>query len=983
VCIVLAAALGSHVLHAQETFPVNGVFDERAELYAITNAHIRISPTDSIPNGTMIVRKGIIEAVGASVPIPKDAVVLDMEGSYIYPSFIDLYSSYGVPAQPKMNRMLGPQMVSRKRGAYSWNQALKPEFNAFEHIKVDTAAAKKLRAAGFGVVLTHNRDGICRGTGALVTLAEAKDHRIIIKDKASGHYAFNKGSSPQNNPNSLMGMIALLRQAHLDGKWYKTATRKRDHNISLQRWNEIQGLPSFFEVNVNLSILRADKVGDEFGKQYIIKGKGDEYQIARDIKATGAPLIVTLNFPKPFDVTDPYDAEDVRFKDLKHWELAPANAAMLHDAGITFAFSSSDLEDPKQFLPNLRKAVKNGLPQQTALAALTTTPAKLVGQSASLGTLHKGKAANFIVVSKNVFDPQAKIYQNWVQGKPHKVADLLPDRSGNYKLDVGDQTYTMTVTGDRAKPQVKINVTDTTHITGSLKVRRGMITLSYQINKNAGLTRLSGWGNKQSSGGKGQQPNGSWVEWAINYTGPVVDTSAKKETPELEEEAQGKVIYPFAPYGNLEVPRTETVLIRNATVWTNDNGVLKNTDVLIKGGKIASVGKGLPVTDVQVIDGTGKHLTSGIIDEHSHICIQRGVNEGTQASSAEVRIGDVVNSADVNMYRQLAGGVTAAQLLHGSANPIGGQSGLIKFRWGYSPEKLKIAGADGFIKFALGENVKQSNWGPQNSVRFPQTRMGVEQVYYDHFTRAKEYGLALKTSKGKVRRDLELEALWEILMKKRFITCHSYRQSEINMLMHVGDSMGFTVNTFTHILEGYKVADKMKAHGAGGSTFSDWWSYKYEVIYAIPHNAGLMTQVGVVSAINSDDAEMGRRLNQEAAKSVKYGDLSQEEAWKLVTLNPAILLHLDDHMGKVKVGYDADVVLWSANPLSVYAKTEMTWVDGIRFFDMSKDMEMRKWIAAERARIIQKMLAAKNKGAKTQPVKAVKDILYHCDTIDE
>jgi imidazolonepropionase-like amidohydrolase len=327
----------------------------------------------------------------------------------------------------------------------------------------------------------------------------------------------------------------------------------------------------------------------------------------------------------------------------------------------------------------------------------------------------------------------------------------------------------------------------------------------------------------------------------------------------------------------------------------------------------------------------------------------------------------------------LSGGVTSAQLLHGSCNPVGGQSGLIKLRWGLAPEKMKIEQADGFIKFALGENVKQSNAGDRSTSRYPQTRMGVEQVYYDAFIRAKEYEAKMKTNPALTRKDLELDALVEILNKKRFISCHSYVQSEINMLMHVADSMGFKVNTFTHILEGYKVADKMKAHGVCASTFADWWAYKYEVIEAIPYNAAIMIKAGVTVAINSDDAEMGRRLNQEAAKTIKYGNISEVEAWKMVTLNPAKMLHLDNRLGSIKVGKDADLVLWTDNPLSIYAKPAYTFVDGICYFSLEKDEILRIQIKQERQRIINKMMAAKQAGEKTEKKISAIDVDYHCE----
>jgi imidazolonepropionase-like amidohydrolase len=424
------------------------------------------------------------------------------------------------------------------------------------------------------------------------------------------------------------------------------------------------------------------------------------------------------------------------------------------------------------------------------------------------------------------------------------------------------------------------------------------------------------------------------------------------------------------------------VLLKNATVWTNEkDGILQNADVLLENGKIKAVGKGLSAGGAKVIDATGKHITPGIIDEHSHIAITGGVNEGAQSNSAEVRVADVVNPEDVNIYRQLAGGVTTSHLLHGSANPIGGQSQLIKLRWGKNAEELKFAGSDGFIKFALGENVKQSNFG--TGMRFPVTRMGVEQVFVDDFTRAKEYKKALAGKGSSARRDLELDALVEILDNKRFITCHSYVQSEINMLIHVADSLGFKINTFTHILEGYKVADKMKAHGIAASTFSDWWAYKMEVAEAIPYNGAIMHNVGITTAFNSDDAEMARRLNQEAGKAVLYGGLPEEEALKLVTLNPARMLHIDSKVGSLKPGKDADVVIWSANPLSIYAKAEKTFVDGVAYWDMERDAKVRADQQTEKARIIKKMLDSKNKGGRTQRPAAPAQRIYNCETMEE
>jgi imidazolonepropionase-like amidohydrolase len=283
-----------------------------------------------------------------------------------------------------------------------------------------------------------------------------------------------------------------------------------------------------------------------------------------------------------------------------------------------------------------------------------------------------------------------------------------------------------------------------------------------------------------------------------------------------------------------------------------------------------------------------------------------------------------------------------------------------------------------FIKFALGENVKQSRY--QNGIRFPQTRMGVEQVFEDYFTRGQEYDKSRGTKD--FRYDEEMEVISEILKGERYVSCHSYVQSEINMMMEVAERYGFVLNTFTHILEGYKVADKMAEHGAGGSTFSDWWAYKYEVLDAIPYNGAIMHSQGVVTAFNSDDAEMSRRLNQEAAKAVKYGNMSEEEAWKFVTLNPAKLLHIDDRVGSIKEGKDADLVLWNTNPLDITAKPQITMIDGAVFFDIEKDARMRVEVKKERQQLSNEMIMAKNKGLKTQTPKQSTKTLYDCDTIE-
>jgi imidazolonepropionase-like amidohydrolase len=922
-----------------------------------------------------------VKEVGVGIPIPKGAVVEDMKGKYIYPSFIELNSGYGIDKARPSRGDGSPKMISDKKGAYGWNKAVMPEVNAIERFSINNAEAENFRKNGFGIVLTHYQDGIVRGTGSLVLLGEGRENELIVKDKAAAFYSFSKGTSDQDYPSSLMGTIALLRQTYLDADWYAKNKFNQEYNISLESFNNLQSLPQFIEVYDRLDIFRAIKIANEFNKTYIVKGNGDEYMRASDLKKANAKLIIPINFPKTYDVTDPIDALTLDYASMKHWEMAPSNLAILHANNVSFSITVSGLEKIEDLFSNLRKAIKRGLPDTAALKALTYTPANYVKAYDKVGSIEKGKIANFIICSKSVFEEKNVIYQNWVAGKQFIIRAYKDEPIfGQFKLLLGNnERYSVKVTTTDENLNMLLRV-DTTDIKAKISRNKNLVTFTFNPIKSKldNVYRLSGNIGDSIWTGTLELPNGKFTTWKMIRTSLLQDT-AKVEKKTDSAEVIGGLIYPFTSFGLSKLPEAKTVLIKNTTVWTNEaEGILKGTDVLLKNGKIAQIGKGINDPSAEIVDGVNAHLTNGIVDEHSHIAINRGVNEGGQSSSAEVRIGDVVTGEDINIYRQLAGGVIAVQLLHGSANPIGGQSALIKLRWGSLPEQLKIAGADGFIKFALGENVKQSNWGDRATVRFPQTRMGVEQTYYNYFTKAREYAQNLVKAPTQTRRDLELDALWEIMTKKRFITCHSYVQSEINMLMHVADSLGFKVNTFTHILEGYKVADKMKAHGAAASTFSDWWAYKYEVIDAIPHNASILNKMGITTAINSDDAEMGRRLNQEAAKAIKYGGMTEEEAWKLVTLNPCKMLHLDKNMGSIKVGKDADLVLWNNHPLSIYSKPLQTYVDGIKYFDAEEHKKIRMTQSQDRARLIQKMLKEKEAGSPTQKVVPKAEEEWNC-----
>ena len=634
------------------------------------------------------------------------------------------------------------------------------------------------------------------------------------------------------------------------------------------------------------------------------------------------------------------------------------------------------------------------------MKSLTYNPSKFLNVHDKIGSVKKSFYANFFITDRDFFDEESKILSNWTKGSWNRVTTYNnKNYSGFYELNLDDKfNFSLEITGDNNDHKALINLEDkdSSKIKTKLNIDGLNINLSFTVpNKNefSGEYKLSGYWSEGRFMGKGTSNNLDWIEWNASLVSSNKDKNSRKKLSNNNKEVTGDIIFPFVEYGSKSKITKENILIRNATVWTMEsNGNIENCDVAIEDGKITAVGQNLNVDEnnYRIINGDGMHLTPGIVDEHSHIALT-GVNEGSQSVTSEVRMKDVVNSEDVNIYRQLAGGVTTAQLLHGSANPIGGQSAIIKLRWGSIPEDMLVKDADEYIKFALGENVKRSR--APSSTRFPDSRMGVEQVFVDAFNRAKIYSdnwsnynslsKKEKINSIKPRRDLELDALLEILNGEMFITCHSYVQSEINMLMKVAEQFNFNVATFTHILEGYKVADKMRDHGVGASTFSDWWAYKNEVKEAIPYNAALMSMAGVVTAINSDSREMARRLNQEAGKSIKYGGMDEIEALKLVTLNPAKLLHLDERIGSIKVGKDADLVLWTDHPLSIYSKPSKTIVDGKVYFDVDQDIKLRESIKEERARIISKMKGSDNPGSNRRfPMRRV-DVELHCDDVFE
>jgi len=978
-------------VHAQTT-PPEGIRKNTPRVHALTNARIVQAPGKVIERGTLVMRDGIITAVGSQVAIPADARVWDMRGQWLYAGFIDASSDYGVPKAPRPQPpQEGEQQRPRPesepvRGADYWNRMVQAQNSAAELFTPDPKAAEKLRAQGFTSALIVPQRGIMRGWSALVNLADGKANDVLVRRNVAQHMQLAAEFGHEGYPNSLMGIIALIRQALYDADWYAKAHEAFAKNPALKRPETNEALaalsemllkktPVVIETSSELDALRADRIAQEFGLNLIIRGSGKEYRRLDAIKAIRRAVLLPVNFPEAPNVASPEEALQYTLEELRHWDEAPENPRRLHEAGVPIALTSATLKDAGTFLAAVRTAVQRGLPADAALAALTTSPAKLFGVENQLGSLDVGKTANIIVTSGDVFAEKTILRESWIDGNRYEIKPLPEiDPRGKWLLTISGETpndsIILSVKGEpealsgsfKKKKEIRLTTAVLSHLRLSFSFPGDSVGY-------AGIVRMSATLAENALTGTGEWTDGRTFTWSGTRIGPYIpepDTAKPKEV----KPASFPPVYPLGEFGRARIPdQPAAVLVRGATIWTcGPQGKLENADLLVQKGKVVRVGASLSApADALVIDARGKHVTPGLIDAHSHMAATGSVNESGQAVSAEVRVGDIIDCDDIDIYRALAGGLTAAHILHGSANPIGGQAQMIKLRWGSLPEEMKFEGCPPTIKFALGENVKQSNWGDRFTTRYPQTRMGVEQIIRDEFKAALDYEKAWQTwekEKSGIppRRDLELDAILEILRGKRFIHCHSYVQSEILMLMRVAEDFGFRVRVFQHILEGYKVADVMAKHGAGGSSFSDWWAYKWEVYDAIPYNGALMHEQGVLVSFNSDSDELARRMNWEAAKAVKYGGVPEEEALKFVTLNPAKQLMIDHRVGSLEPGKDADFVIWSGHPFSTYSRCEQTWVDGRRYFDREEDQKMNAEVQRQRAELIQKALAAKKAG---------------------
>lgn len=982
-----------------------GLHRNPLKVFALTGGNVITKPGEKPQAATILVRDSKIEAIGPKVEIPADAQVIDLEGNFIYPGFIDSYGEVSFD-----------ESDNRPPTAY-WNANVRSDFLVSSAVTSSNLAAGDLRKQGFVARLIAPQGGIIRGQAAIYSLSDGRPSDRLLRDACAltGELTLERRRGRGNYPNSPMGAVALARQAFYDAQWYRDAHQASAKNPKLELPESnvtlaamapyVQAkLPVMLETANDQFLLRADDFANEFELDLIVIGSGREYRQLDKVAQTKRTMIIPLNFAKAPNVATPEAADNATLQSLMHWDHAPENLARLIDKKVEVLLTTHRLESPSLFLKNLRLAVERGLSETDALAAMTTVPAKRLGIDKQLGSLETGKLASFVVMSKPLFEEKSEVVETWVHGDRYEHEEEKPEGlAGDWKLSIqgqpekADAVLLMNVTGDKnlkgtvrpaeTTPKFKDKVE-----LKSLKHEEGQLTGQFIADSfgSKGVATLAVLFQKDVEQRQGtlRWPNGTVSTVVMTPSGMDKDKEEedkksesddkdeaketdKKDEDKKQEDAKKRtqmasfpVNYPLGAYGREKpVEQPALVAFTGATIWTcGPEGKIENGTLLVREGKIVKVGKGIKVPqDAVVVDVKGKHITPGLIDCHSHMATDGGINESGQAITAEVRIQDFIDANDISIYWQLAGGLTTANILHGSANPIGGQNQVIKLRWGGSYDDLKFRGAPLGIKFALGENVKQSNWGDNYTTRYPQTRMGVEQVFQDEFREALDYQAAhqryAKNQTGlPPRRDLELDAVVEILNRKRWIHCHSYRQDEILALLRVLEEHGITIGSLQHILEGYKVADAMQKHGATASTFSDWWAYKVEVQDAIPYNGAIMYEQGINVSFNSDDGELGRHMNQEAAKAVKYGNVPPEEALKFVTLNPAIQLRIDKQVGSLEPGKHADIAIWSAPPLSNFAVCEQTWIDGRKYFDRSEEQTLRDKFANMKNTLIQKIL---------------------------
>jgi imidazolonepropionase-like amidohydrolase len=980
-----AASVLTVLAAAVPLFSADLRLDYKPAAYAITGATIVTGRGDSIGKGTVVVRDGVIEAVGPvdTVKVPYDAETIDGKGLYVYPGFLDLFSTIGQPSAGARSRTGEGRSLPYADYAYPRTPAdnrygITPEYDVASSLELTDAQADERRRLGFTDVLVAPSGAIAAGQSALASLSGLPRRESVLKSPVALHIALRSPgglpffesqacgdddlardldtlaemqeqarstaaqdpspptpvpapsparpatptpspatpapapSPPETGrrrsggaivyPTSLMGIVAHLRQTMLDAEHHQLVKAYYDDKggarppfdpaLDALHAARTKVLPVWWEANTRDEIHRALDLADEFGTTAVIVGGREAWKVADRLKSQHVPVVLRLDLPdepkiptrKEYRRKKAEEREEplAVLEDRKaRWKDRAANASALARAGVTFAFSSEGLSRTDTFHAQVRKLIDAGLPTDAALAALTRDASAIVGTSTRLGTIETGKLGHLVVMTAPYGDEKAK---------------------PRYVLADG---------------------------------------LKFDLEKGAAAAKgKGGRGARKGAGNPQDRPDAD----------PATDDADKEETkkPEPKEETKASTPKDEEPFtdvpSELESQRKPTIhtggnaFIKGAKILTVTKGTIDTGNILIVGGKIEAVGPDVtPKSDSKIIEGAGLVAMPGIIDTHSHIAIQGGVNEMSLSIVPEVRVRDVVIGDDPAIFRALAGGTTTARLLHGSANTIGGQDAVIKLKHGLAGRDLIVQGGPQGVKFALGENVTR------RTGRFPNTRMGVAATIERAFEEGKAYratwrAYAACVAEGKAvgpppRRDLRLEAIADVLEGKIKIHSHCYRSDEILMLLRIAERHGVRVQSLQHVLEGYKVAAEIAAHGASASTFSDWWAYKIEAYDAIPFNAAMLTRAGVSVCIKSDDPELVRHLNLEAAKTVKYGDLSVDQALATITINPARELGLDSRIGSIEPGKDADIALFNGHPFDATARCELTLIDGEVWFE--------------------------------------------------
>jgi imidazolonepropionase-like amidohydrolase len=853
--------------------------------FAIVGARVVTEPGKALPKATIIIRDGLIETIAPDIAAPPDALVIDGKGLTVYSGFVDACSHWGY--DPALRRSeVGPtapeDFASEALAATKADnrKGLTPEFAVNAALKTEDELADNWRRAGFTAHLIAPTGDILSGQSALVSLSGAAPRDAILRAPVAQHAALrNLQGAGDGYPRVLMGVTAHLRQTLLDAGYYhrlQTAYeqagrtgRRPPHDPSLEALLPILDgkMPVVFDADGRDGIHRALDFAAEFHLKPVILGGRDAWKVADRLKAENVPVVLRLDFSEPDAEREKDLTGRVREERQRLRTLEVETAKQLQDAGVKFAFASGGMAGDRpweKFQANLRKTVEAGLSPDAALAALTTTPATLLGADGQLGRIAPGRPAHLAVMTGDFQETATQIRMVFADGVRYELDAPAKDQGA-----------------DSERPR----------------------------------------GNR--GGGRTQNRPAAVAKFA-----PLVGPPTWEDT---NTEIEADRIPALRTGGN--------VLIRGATVMTIANGTIPAADILVRGGKIAAVGPNLTAdAGMPVVEAAGMFVMPGIIDTHCHFAVAGGVNEFSLSVVPEVRIRDVIEGEDVQIYRALAGGVTTARVLHGSANCIGGQDAVLKMKYGRPGRDLVVAERPRGVKFALGENVKRTDG------RFPNTRLGVEAVLIRAFTEAQEYRKTWdeyeransspgnRSSIPEPRRDLRLEALADILKGDIKVHCHCYRADEILMLLRTADRFGFKIRSLQHVLEGYKIAPEIAAHGASCSLFADWWAYKIEAFDAIPFAAALVNEAGASVCFKSDDKELMRHLYQDAAKGIKYGGMSEADVLAAITINGARQIGLEQRIGSIEVGKDADLVIFNGHPLNSYARPDMTLVEGEVYF---------------------------------------------------